>query len=164
LGSALRRAQAHLHNGVASSANRYAWARVALRGARFSGASKEAWAAIDQRGVSGVIQHDLAETALRCWSWVFGALAALITLALMPHVGGSMSPEDELQILLASFCLGAANGALLMEPLRAAVAAIFISFAEDPESLAKWPIVQHRFSRQAEMALFQAQGETPRHL
>lgn len=126
-------------------ANRYGWARSALRGTRFISASREAWTLIHDQGVDGVLRKDMAESILRCWSWIFGSVTALVARLLLPN---TLAPEDYFLFFTTSFALGAANASLLLEPLRAAVGAIFVSYSEAPNCLEKqYPIVDHRFSR-----------------
>mmetsp|Transcript_1997 Transcript_1997/g.3519 ORF Transcript_1997/g.3519 Transcript_1997/m.3519 type:complete len:596 (+) Transcript_1997:2351-4138(+) len=150
----LRKAQTKISSRLINRANRYAWARVALRGTPFIRASEETWSKMLRKGVDGVVKRDVAEHVLRCWSWIFGSVTALFSLLLLPR---TVHEESEIIFLffIAAYCLGAANSALLMEPLRATVGAIFVAFAEKEDCFAEdYPIVHHRFERICEMELF----------
>jgi len=141
-------------NGVLSGiSNRYGWGRVALAGTPFRRASKESWKRMTESGITGAISEDQAETFIRSWSWIFGSVTALLSLSLLPH-DTHQSSEILVVFFMAAFFLGAANASLLLEPLRATVAAIFISFAENPQGVEEEsPIIHHRFTRICELSL-----------
>ncbi|GBG32230.1 CTL-like protein DDB_G0269978 [Hondaea fermentalgiana] len=144
------------HGGPMYSANRYAWARVSLRGAPFRSASREAWAKLVSTGVIGAVQTETADRLLSSWVTIFGCLTAICANLLLPDITRQTS-EIQFEFFVASFVAGASSAAVLLEPLRASVAAIYIAFAENPKCFAKtWPIVHHRLMRTSEMALFSA--------
>mmetsp|Transcript_7246 Transcript_7246/g.14487 ORF Transcript_7246/g.14487 Transcript_7246/m.14487 type:complete len:809 (+) Transcript_7246:580-3006(+) len=146
--------RAAIHGGPMFHANRYAWARVSLRGARFRPASQEAWSKLVSTGVIGAVQQETADQLLNGWIIIFGCLTALIANLLLPNITQQTS-EIQFEFFMASFGAGSGSASLLLEPLRASIAAIFISFAENPKCFAKeWPIVHHRLMRTSEMTLF----------
>ncbi len=145
-----------------AKANRYAWGRVSLRGNRFLTASQGAWDTIQASGVDGAIESDAAETILKCWSWIFGALTAILSHFYMSWMNRYGLDQMDFWYLFASFCLGAANSSLLMEPLRATLSAFFVSYSEDTKCLEKqYPILHHRLTRLCEMARYSPDLQHP---
>jgi len=133
-------------------ANNYAWPRVGLRGETFQTASRLTWSHMTSGGVDRAIAQEMAENVLSSWSKTFGALNSILALACLPR---STQETSEILFLFtfASFVFGSSNAGLLLEPLRSSLVAVFISFAEKPDSLRKWPIVHHRLSRTSHVSL-----------
>jgi len=156
--SAVKRLHGKFAAAFISQANRYGWARVALRGSSFSNASGEAWKNITASGLYGAIARDVTESLLSCWALGFGSATALVALVLLPPETHSNS-GILFAFFAASFCVGAANASLLLEPLRASVGAIFVAYSEDPHCFEeRAPIVHHRLGRLCEMTLFSTTG------
>jgi len=75
----------------------------------------------------------------------------IITGYILVHQSSNASDWEIAETLLLSFILSYTLLFTVMEPLRAAIKAVYVSFAQHPRSLSQaFPLIFHRLSRLSE--------------
>jgi hypothetical protein len=128
---------------------------VALYQMAYSPASREVALVLDERGVEPIIHDDISTHISSCVGGSVSGFIVLFTGAILAHQRNNTSPSVPdtavvLDMLLAFvFCYTLIF--TVMEPLRASIKAVYVSFAQHPESLrASFPLIYHRLTRMSQ--------------
>jgi Plasma-membrane choline transporter len=128
---------------------------VALYQMAYSPASREVALVLDERGVEPIIHDDISTHISSCVGGSVSGLVVVFTGAILAHQRNNSSPGVPdtavvLDMLLAFFfCYTLIF--TVMEPLRASIKAVYVSFAQHPESLkASFPLIYHRLTRMSQ--------------
>jgi hypothetical protein len=100
-------------------------------------------------GVESILEDDITTHVCSCAG---GAIAGIALTTASVIIGGTEAYDDwaVLANLLLSFYLSYTLLFTVFEPLRAAIKAFYVSFAQHPESLSQaFPLIYHRLSRLA---------------
>jgi len=111
--------------------NRYAFTYVSLYGYSFTDASKAVLVLFKERGWDAIINDDVIDSVLFFWNITIGMLTMACGLIFGRYVG--MSVVDDAVFCAISFAIGYAIGLISLKIVMAAVAAIYVMFAEFPE-------------------------------
>jgi len=118
-----------------------------------SAAARDVWQLINESGLEVVQEDDVTGPVLRAICLAAAASAALLVSA-GTHYGSAASTQWAL-FMVSTMAVTFAAIAQALQVIDSAVAAIYVCFAEHPESLrAHFPLVHHRFARIAEFSTY----------
>lgn len=109
--------------------------------------------------MESILEDDITTHICACAGGAVAGILTVLTFLIMPFpsyaTSGNSNPlDDEVRVLvnlLLSFYLSYCLLFTVMEPLRAAIKAFYVSFAQHPQSLAQaFPLIYHRLSRLAD--------------
>ena len=116
-----------------------------------SAAARDVWQLISESGLEVVQEDDVTGPVLRALCLAAAASAAVI-VSTGTHHGGASSAQWALFVAV-TMAVAFSVIAQALQVVDSAVAAIYVCFAEHPDSLrAHFPLVHHRFARIAEFS------------
>merc|ERR1711862_200930 len=110
---------------------------------------------VDCSGMEPIIHDDITTHMCACVSGsISGAIVLLFGLYLSNHRQQQLTDIPIIESSLFSFILCYTMLFTVMEPLRASIKAIYVCFAQQPQSLSHtYPLIFHRMSRISEANL-----------
>jgi hypothetical protein len=106
--------------------------------------------------VEPILQDDITTHICTCVGGAVSGTIVLVAGVLLLHQRKGFDPPildaEVVTNMLVAYVLSYALIFTVLEPLRAAVKAVYVSFAQHPESLSRaFPIIYHRLCRLAEV-------------
>lgn len=156
--NALRRVQIKARSFVHSHSE-YGMCHIAAYYKPYQKASSDVSSLISISGVEPILHDDITHTMCSTLaSAITGWMSIFFFFSLAHHRGGSdsalsfrLSDANVCQIILVQYCICYLMLLTLLEPLRASIQAIYVAFAQCPESMSHaFPLVFHRLRRIAE--------------
>ena len=130
----------------------YCWARAALRGCRFSAASRATWQRINRNGLDFAVFGTYTEYIFQYLAFVLAAMFALGAVFVL-HFFNRATYSVLFVFAVLGVCTVLAQ--MVFEPWRAAVSVILVCYSEEPTSLSEpYPVLYHRFLRISEVEAF----------
>ena len=113
---------------------------------------------VDESGVEPIIHDDISTHMSACVGGSVSGLIVLFTGGILTHQRNRNSPDvpDSAIVLdmLMAFFFCYTLIFTVMEPLRASIKAVYVCFAQHPESLSQaFPLIYHRLSRMSQSNL-----------
>jgi hypothetical protein len=107
---------------------------------------------VDESGVEPIIHDDISTHMSACVGASVSGLIVLFTGGVLVHQRNRNSPDvpdsDVVLDMLLAFFFCYTLIFTVMEPLRASIKAVYICFAQHPESLSQaYPLIFHRLTR-----------------
>lgn len=118
-------------------------------------AASDVMALVDASGVEPIIHDDMTTHMCACVCSSISGLIVIIVGTIVSHRRPeNVSDEAIVQSMLLAFIFCYTLLFTVMEPLRASIKAIYVCFAEHPQSLSQaFPLIFHRLSRISEANL-----------
>jgi hypothetical protein len=118
-------------------------------------AASDVMALVDASGVEPIIHDDMTTHMCACvCSSISGLIVIIIGTIVSHRRPENVSDEAIVQSMLLAFIFCYTLLFTVMEPLRASIKAIYVCFAEHPQSLSQaFPLIFHRLSRISEANL-----------
>lgn len=115
-------------------------------------AAKDVAHLIEQSGVEAIIHDDISTHICSCVGGVVSGIIVILTgHVLLQQRKNASEPVSDVQILenmLLAFVLSYTMIFTVMEPLRASIKAVYVSFAQHPRGLSQaFPLIYHRLTR-----------------
>ena len=110
------------------------------------------YASLAFAGVEPILHEDISTHMCACVGGTISVTVVIITTYIMIHQTDDRVTDWQVtQNMLLSFVLCYTLVFTVMEPLRAAIKAVYVSFAQHPRSLSQaFPLIFHRLSRLSE--------------
>jgi hypothetical protein len=110
---------------------------------------------IDESGVEPIIHDDITTHMCACVGGAISSVIVIVTGYVLVHQRKNSSPRatdwEVAETMLLSFILSYTLLFTVMEPLRASIKAVYVSFAQNPRALSQaYPLIYHRLSRLSE--------------
>ena len=104
-------------------------------------------------GVEPIIHDDITTHLCACvCGSISGVIVILVGLVLVDHhASNNLTDATIVQNLLLTFIMSYCLIFTVLEPLRAAIKAIYVCFAQHPQSMSQaFPLIYHRLTRISE--------------
>jgi len=101
-------------------------------------------------GVEPILHDDISTHICSCVGNAISGIIVIIAGTLLQHQRkrADISDSEDLVNMLAAFLLCYTLLFTVMEPMRASIKAVYVSFAQQPESLSRaFPLIYHRLQR-----------------
>lgn len=150
LWSRLGTALSHLARGFVCRFSDLALAHVAVYYKSYQKAARDVTDLIEESGVEPILHDDISTHMCASVGGAVAGLIVLLTGSLAAHQKRPPAVTDwhMAENLLVAFVLAYTLIMTVMEPLRAAIKASYVAFAQHPQSLSQaFPLIYHRLTR-----------------
>jgi nitrate reductase gamma subunit len=108
------------------------------------------------KGLEPILHEDIATHMCTCVGGTITGIIVLITTYLLLHQKKNHEAVSDFHVvedMLISYVLSYTLIFTVLEPLRAAIKAVYVSFAQSPNCISQaYPLIHHRLSRLSETA------------
>ncbi|GAX23409.1 hypothetical protein FisN_15Lh130 [Fistulifera solaris] len=129
-----------------------AMCHVALFYKSYQRAALDVATLVEESGVEPILHDDISTHMCACVGGAISGIIVIISGILLLHQRKDFNPPiSDAQVvtnMIAAFIFSYTMIFTVMEPLRASIKAVYVSFAQHPESLSRaFPIIYHRLHR-----------------